>query len=128
MSKNYMTMVGTVGTGIWISGDGGESWNRCKGMWNETQVFALTPHPQNPKVIFAGGHDGIYRSDDGGGTFEPSAARPSGRSRLTQCSRTRSLLGRVRGQFFARAMAGASGNSSTRSLPPSAPMCASPAC
>ena len=54
MSKSYMTMVGTVGTGIWISGDGGESWSRCKGMWNETQVFALTPHPQNPKVIFAG--------------------------------------------------------------------------
>ena len=80
MSKNYMTMVGTVGTGIWISGDGGESWSRCKGMWNETQVFALTPHPQNPKVIFAGAHDGIYRSDDGGVTFEPIASPLSGKA------------------------------------------------
>ena len=80
MPKNYMTMVGTVGTGIWISGDGGESWSRCSGMWNETQVFALTPHPQNPKVVFAGAHDGIYRSDDGGVTFEPIASPLSGKA------------------------------------------------
>lgn len=71
MAKNSMTMVGTVGTGIWISDDCGEHWRRCSGMWNETQVFAITPHPQDPKVVFAGAHDGIYRSDDGGVTFEP---------------------------------------------------------
>ena len=47
-------MVGTVGTGIWISNDGGECWTRGRGMWNETQVFALTPHPRNLKVTFAG--------------------------------------------------------------------------
>jgi photosystem II stability/assembly factor-like uncharacterized protein len=78
MAKSYMTMVGTVGTGIWISNDGGEHWGRCRGMWNETQVFAITPHPQDPKVIFAGAHDGIYRSDDGGTTFEPIASPLSG--------------------------------------------------
>lgn len=80
MATRYMTMVGTVGTGIWISNDGGERWNRCRGMWNETQVFAITPHPQNPKVVFAGAHDGIYRSDDGGTTFEPIASPLSGRA------------------------------------------------
>jgi photosystem II stability/assembly factor-like uncharacterized protein len=47
-------------------------------MWNETQVFALTPHPQDPMVIFAGAHDGIYRSDDGGITFEPVDSPLSG--------------------------------------------------
>ena len=66
MTQSYRTMVGTVGTGIWISDDGGERWTRCRGMWNETQVFALASHPQDPKVVFAGAHDGIYRSDDGG--------------------------------------------------------------
>ena len=90
MAQSYTTMVGTVGTGIWTSNDGGERWTRCRGMWNETQVFALTPHPQNPQVVFAGAHDGIYRSDDGGVTFEsiasPSAARPSGPWRLIRCS------------------------------------------
>ena len=49
MAKSYTTMVGTVGTGIWMSNDGGERWTRCRGMWNETQVFALTPHPQDPQ-------------------------------------------------------------------------------
>jgi photosystem II stability/assembly factor-like uncharacterized protein len=80
MAKSYMTMVGTVGTGIWISDDGGERWSRCQGMWNETQVFAITPHPQDPKVIFAGAHDGIYRSDDGGVTFEPILSPLSGKA------------------------------------------------
>jgi len=80
MAKSYTTMVGTVGTGIWISNDGGERWTRCRGMWNETQVFALTPHPQDPKVVFAGAHDGIYRSDDGGVTFEPIASPLSGKA------------------------------------------------
>jgi photosystem II stability/assembly factor-like uncharacterized protein len=80
MAKNYTIMVGTVGTGIWISDDGGERWNRCRGMWNETQVFALTPHPQDPKVVFAGAHDGIYRSDDGGRTFLPIASPLSGKA------------------------------------------------
>ena len=67
MAQSYTTLVGTVGTGIWTSNDGGERWTRCRGMWNETQVFALTPHPQNPKVVFAGAHDGI-----------PRAQRPAG--------------------------------------------------
>src|SRR5437870_10358282 len=80
MAKSYTTMVGTVGTGIWLSNDAGERWTRCRGMWNETQVFALTPHPQDPKVIFAGAHDGIYRSDDGGVTFEPIASPLSGKA------------------------------------------------
>ncbi len=80
MVQNYMTMVGTVGTGIWFSDDAGESWNRCKGMWSETQVFALTPHPQDAQVVFAGAHDGIYRSDDGGVTFEPIASPLSGKA------------------------------------------------
>ena len=43
MAQSYTTMVGTVGTGIWTSNDAGERWTRCRGMWNETQVFALTP-------------------------------------------------------------------------------------
>lgn len=80
MTKNYRTMVGTVGTGIWISDDGGDRWTRCKGMWNETQVFALTPHPQDSSVVFAGANDGLYRSDDGGITFEPIDAPLSSRA------------------------------------------------
>ena len=44
------------------------------------QVFALAPHPHNPRVVFAGAHDGIYRSDDGGMVFEPIASPLSGKA------------------------------------------------
>ena len=80
MATTYRTLVGTVGTGIWYSNDGGESWGRCQGMWNETQVFALTPHPHDSKVIFAGAHDGIYRSGDGGVTFDAIDSPLSGKA------------------------------------------------
>ncbi|ETX08075.1 MAG: hypothetical protein ETSY2_07580 [Candidatus Entotheonella gemina] len=49
-------------------------------MWNETQVFALTPHPHDAKVIFAGAHDGIYRSGDGGVTFDAIDSPLSGKA------------------------------------------------
>src|SRR5256714_15367930 len=80
MTTSYRTMVGTVGTGIWISDDAGERWTRCRGMWNETQVFALTPHPQNRQGVFAGAHDGTYRSADVGVTFEPITSPLSGKA------------------------------------------------
>jgi photosystem II stability/assembly factor-like uncharacterized protein len=80
MATTYRTLVGTVGTGIWFSTDAGESWSRCRGMWNETQVFALTPHPQDPQIVFAGAHDGIYRSGDGGVTFDAIDSPLSGKA------------------------------------------------
>jgi photosystem II stability/assembly factor-like uncharacterized protein len=70
MATEFTVCVGTVGTGIWRSGDGGQAWSRPQGIWNETQVFALTSDPTDPNVIFAGANDGIYRSDDRGRSFE----------------------------------------------------------
>lgn len=80
MARSCMMMVGTVGTGMWISDDGGEHWRRCQGMWNETQVFAITPHPHDPRVVFAGANDGIYRSNDGGETFQSITSPLSGKA------------------------------------------------
>ena len=132
MAKSYTTMVGTVGTGIWTSNDGGERWTRCRGMWNETQVFALTPHPQNPQVVFAGAHDGIYRSDDGGVTFESIASPLSGKAiwsvAFDPVQPDTLFAGARPGAVFRSRMAGRRGSNSTPSLPTSAPMCASPVC
>lgn len=74
MATEFTMCVGTVGTGIWTSDDGGKSWSRPTGIWNETQVFALASDPTDPNVIFAGANDGIYRSDDRGRSFEPIAS------------------------------------------------------
>lgn len=71
MTNNFTICVGTVGSGAWISPDGGDSWRRVsKGLWGESRVFGLTMHPKEPQTVFAGADDGIYRSRDGGRGFD----------------------------------------------------------
>ena len=70
MAGNYTICLGTVGTGVWLSPDGGESWRRAGGeLWNESRVFGLTVHPHEPRTVFAGANDGIYKSTDGAMSF-----------------------------------------------------------
>src|SRR5436190_881222 len=71
MAGNYTICVGTVGSGAWLSPDGGESWRRvASGLWSESRIFALTVHPKEPRTLFAGANDGVYKSTDGGQSFE----------------------------------------------------------
>src|SRR5213075_51016 len=71
MSGKYTICAGTIGSGLWLSGDGGESWRRVmKGLWSESRVFGLTVHPHEPRTVFAGADDGVYKRSDGGQSFE----------------------------------------------------------
>src|SRR5450631_42959 len=71
MSKSINLCVGTIGSGAWHSPDGGERWRRVgRGLWGESRVFGLTLHPTELRTVFAGADDGIYRSQDGGQSFE----------------------------------------------------------
>ena len=71
MSGQYTICVGTIGSGLWLSRDGGDSWRRVMhGLWSESRVFGLTVHPREPRTVFAGADDGLYRSEDGGQSFE----------------------------------------------------------
>lgn len=71
MVHDVTICVGTVGTGIWRSPDGGESWAQVRaGLWGESRVYGLTVHPEDPHVLYAGTDDGIYRSVDSGQHFE----------------------------------------------------------
>ena len=70
MSANYSICIGTIGSGAWLSPDGGDSWKRVqKGLWSESCVYGLTVHPKEPRTIFAGADDGLYKSTDGGESF-----------------------------------------------------------
>jgi photosystem II stability/assembly factor-like uncharacterized protein len=70
MAGNFTICVGTIGTGVWLSPDGGDSWKRAGGsLWNESRVFGLTVHPKEPRTVFAGANDGLYKSTDGGQSF-----------------------------------------------------------
>ena len=71
MAGNYTICVGTVGSGLWLSPDGGDSvaTGCATGCTSESRVFGLTVHPTEPRTVFAGADDGIYRSRDGGQSF-----------------------------------------------------------
>lgn len=63
--------VGTVGSGAWTSTDGGDSWRRVgRGLGNESRIYGLAAHPREPQTVFAGAEDGLYKSIDGGRSFE----------------------------------------------------------
>jgi photosystem II stability/assembly factor-like uncharacterized protein len=71
MAKDVTICVGTLGQGIWRSGDGGETWTRVRqGLYTESAVRAFAVHPGDPRVIYAGAESGIYRSEDRGASWE----------------------------------------------------------
>jgi photosystem II stability/assembly factor-like uncharacterized protein len=70
MTANYSICVGTIGSGAWLSPDGGDSWKRVqKGLWSESRIYSLTNHPREERTLFAGADDGVYKSSDGGQSF-----------------------------------------------------------
>jgi len=69
MGRKGTIVVGTIGQGVMLSADDGESWTRAgvgQGMHSDCLVRALRSHPGSPETIDAGTDAGLYRSDDGG--------------------------------------------------------------
>jgi len=72
MTKRGTILVGTIGQGVMMSADDGESWTRAglrQGMHSDAIVKALVSDPGNPGVVYAGTDAGLYQSDDGGGMW-----------------------------------------------------------
>lgn len=66
------------GVGIYRSADGGDSWHHL-GLDDVWHIGEISVHPQNPDLLLVAGmghfwsanpHRGIYRSEDGGQTWE----------------------------------------------------------
>jgi photosystem II stability/assembly factor-like uncharacterized protein len=69
MAKRGIILVGTIGQGVMMSTDEGESWTRAsvrQGMHSDCIVRALLPDPRRPGVVYAGTDMGLYESDDAG--------------------------------------------------------------
>ena len=69
MEKQGTILVGTIGQGVMMSADGGESWTRAgvrQGMHSDCIVKALLSDPWHPGAVYAGTDMGLYKSDDGG--------------------------------------------------------------
>jgi photosystem II stability/assembly factor-like uncharacterized protein len=56
------------GGGLWISRDGGRDWKDVDGLRGQS-IRAFAQAPSNPKVLFAGSLDGVFRSDDAGASW-----------------------------------------------------------
>jgi photosystem II stability/assembly factor-like uncharacterized protein len=69
MTMQGTILVGTVGQGVMLSGDDGESWSRVgvsQGMHSDCVVRALASDPGRPELVYAGTDQGLYRTEDGG--------------------------------------------------------------
>jgi photosystem II stability/assembly factor-like uncharacterized protein len=53
------------GGGLWISRDGGKNWKIVEGLRGQS-ILAFVQAPSNPKMLFAGTLEGIFRSTDAG--------------------------------------------------------------
>ncbi len=71
MTANITICIGTVGSGAWTSEDVGACWRRVgRGVGNESRVYGVAVHPREPRTVFLGADDGLYKSLDGGRSFE----------------------------------------------------------
>lgn len=56
------------GGGLWVSRDGGRSWVEETGLHDQS-IRAFVLAPSNPKILFAGTLDGVFRSEDAGANW-----------------------------------------------------------
>lgn len=63
-------------TGLFVSRDGAEGWERVASPLDGQQVWSLARDPRNPNVLIAGTCPaGLYRSQDGGATWQELDAK-----------------------------------------------------
>lgn len=61
---------------LWISRDGGGSWEQAPVSNPPTPVLTVAADPRNLDVLYAGGDAGVFRSTDNGRTWQSAATSP----------------------------------------------------
>ena len=56
--------------GLWVSHDGARSWRAIAGLRGQS-IRTFTQAPSNPRMLFAGTLEGVFRSTDGGASWTP---------------------------------------------------------
>jgi photosystem II stability/assembly factor-like uncharacterized protein len=60
--------LGQAGGGLWVSHDAGKTWTDAA-MLRGQAIFAFAQAPSNPRMLFAGSLQGVFRSADSGATW-----------------------------------------------------------
>lgn len=82
ITRGDRMVVGISAVGVMRSDDGGATWSRHdEGIrslggaedepWEGTCVHGLVAHPDNPDLIWRQDHSGVYRTEDGGRSWQP---------------------------------------------------------
>jgi len=56
------------GGGLWISRDSGKTWKESPGLHGQS-IRSFTQAPSDPKILFAGSLEGVFRSTDAGASW-----------------------------------------------------------
>lgn len=69
-SEPNILYCGTEAGVVFRSEDKGQNWTACNGAhFFGGSIYALAVHPQNPDIVYAGGGTALWRSEDGGNTW-----------------------------------------------------------
>jgi photosystem II stability/assembly factor-like uncharacterized protein len=60
--------LGQPGGGLWVSHDTGKNWNTVEAL-NGQSIRAFAQAPSNPRILFAGTLEGVFRSTDAAATW-----------------------------------------------------------
>jgi len=61
--------VDETGGGLWVTHDGGKRWSEVEGLFGQS-IRAFAQAPSNPRILFAGTLEGVFRSSDAGASWD----------------------------------------------------------
>lgn len=73
----YVTFGGYVKSNVWKTTDAGGNWSNIGTVLPAAPARALTLHPDNSELVYAGTEVGVFASDDGGATWSPTNEGPT---------------------------------------------------
>jgi BNR/Asp-box repeat len=73
----YLTFGGYVRENLWQTRDAGATWRNLGVALPAAPVRALTLHPDNSRLVYAGTEVGVFASDDRGVTWSPTNEGPT---------------------------------------------------
>ena len=76
LSNPDLVYAATLDRALLKSGDGGKTWSQTELPGGEKTVSAVAVHPFDSNILYAGTPDAVFRTKNGGATWEKIAAQP----------------------------------------------------